>query len=87
MNQPTDPRSWLQTLPGINLPGKVTKVVRKLRDREAGEAMRVVLSRGRDAGDISSVLTHDESQIGLDLRGGAGGCRLDDFQSANDVAI
>lgn len=55
MNQLTDPRSWLQKLLGINPPGKVIKGVRKLRDRTAGEGMRVVLSRGRDAGDVLSV--------------------------------
>ena len=83
VNQPTDPRSWLEKLLGINPPGKVTKGVRKLRDREAGEGMRVVLSRGGEAGDVSSVLTHDVSQSSLDLRGGAGGRRLEDIQSVD----
>ena len=88
MNQPTDPWSWPQMLLGINPLGKVTKAVRKLQDREAGEGMCVVLSRARDAGGISSVLTHDKSQISLDLHGGAGGCRLKDIQSVNhSVAI
>lgn len=71
----------------MNTPGKVIKGVRKLRDREAGEWMRLVLSRGRDAGDVLSNSTHDESQISLDPRGGAGGRRLEDIQSADDAAI
>lgn len=84
VNQPTDPRNWFQILLGLNPPGKVTKGVRKLRDREVGEAgqgVRVVLSKGGD--DVVSVLTHDVSQSSLDLphARGAGGRRLDDIQS------
>lgn len=84
VNQPTDPRNWLEKLLGINPPDKVTKGVRKLREREAGEAghgVRVVLSKGGD--DMASVLTHDVSQSSLDLphARGAGGRRLDDIQS------
>jgi len=87
-NQPQDPRSWFEKLLGLNAPGKVTKGVRKLREREAGQAgsdMRVALSKGDDA---ASVLTQDISQSSLDLSrtrtgggGGAGGRRLDDIQS------
>jgi phospholipid-translocating ATPase len=82
-NQPKDPRNWFEKLLGINAPGKVTKGVRKLRDREAGEAgkgVRVVLSKVGD--DSASVLTHDVSQSSLDLRG-AGGRRLEDIQSVD----
>ena len=81
VNQPTDSRNPLQKLLGINPPGKVTKGVRKLREREAGEAgqgVRVVLSKGSD--DMASVFTRDISQSSLDLRG-AGGRRLNDIQS------
>lgn len=86
VNQPTDSRNWLQKLLGINPPGTVTKGVRKLRDREAGEAgqgVRVVLSKGSD--DVASMLTHDISQSSLDLphARGAGGRRLDDIQSVD----
>jgi phospholipid-translocating ATPase len=84
VNQPTDPRNPLEKLLGMNPPGKVTKGVRKLREREAGEAgqgVRVVLSKGGD--DAVSMLTHDISQSSLDLPDGrgAGGRRLDDIQS------
>lgn len=84
VNQPKDPRNWFQKLLGLNPPGRVTKGVRKLRDREAGEAghdIRLVLSKGGD--DSSSVLTHDLSQSSLDLRG-AGGRRLEDIQSVDE---
>ncbi|KAI9057700.1 phospholipid-translocating P-type ATPase [Trametes sanguinea] len=46
VNQPSDPRSWYEKLLGINPPGKVTRGVRKLREREAGEGMQIVLSKG-----------------------------------------
>ncbi|KAK0224812.1 phospholipid-translocating P-type ATPase [Armillaria nabsnona] len=83
VNQPTDPRPWFEKMLGINPPGKVTKGVRKLRDREANEAghgVRVMLSKTGD----TSVLSHDEpSTTSLDLdhvRTGAGR-QLDDIQS------
>ena len=86
VNQPKDPRNGIQQLLRINPPGKVTKGVRRLRDREAGEAeqgMKVVLSKGGD--DVASVLTQDVSQSSLDLpyTHGAGGRRLDDIQSVD----
>ena len=85
VNQPTDPRNWLEKLLGLNPPGKVTKGIRKLRDREAGEAGKgiIVLSKGGD--DTASVFTHDVSQSSLDLphTRGAGGRRLDDIQSVD----
>ncbi|KAF9556878.1 phospholipid-transporting ATPase 1 [Agrocybe pediades] len=84
VNQPTDPRNWFEKLIGLNSPGKVTKGVRKLREREAGAAgkdLRVILSKGGD--DSVSVLTHDISQSSVDLpqARGAGGRRLEDIQS------
>ncbi|CAA7270411.1 unnamed protein product [Cyclocybe aegerita] len=84
VNQPKDPRHWFEKLLGLNAPGKVTKGVQRLRDKEASEAgkdIRVVLSKGGD--DSSSVLTHDISQSSLDLphARGAGGRRLEDIQS------
>ncbi|PPQ70040.1 hypothetical protein CVT25_006368 [Psilocybe cyanescens] len=87
VNQPLDPRNWLEKLLGLNAPGKVTKGVRKLRDREAGAAgqdVRVILNKGGD--DSSSVLTHDVSQSSVDLTQGgrgAGGRRLEDIQSVD----
>lgn len=81
VNQPTDPRSWFEKLFGINQPGKVTKGVRKLREREAGlagEELRVVLKQG---GDDSSTFTNEQTQSSIDLHRGAGGRRLEDIQS------
>ncbi|KAF9524901.1 phospholipid-transporting ATPase 1 [Crepidotus variabilis] len=80
VNQPRDPRHWLEKLLGLNPPGKVTKGVKKLRDREVGEAgkgVRVILAKGGD--DNSSVLTHDatQSQSSIDVRNR----RLEDIQS------
>ncbi|KAK0451302.1 uncharacterized protein EV420DRAFT_1560180 [Desarmillaria tabescens] len=84
VNQPTDPRPWFEKMLGINPPGKVTKGVRKLRDREANEAghgVRVMLSK---TSDTSTVLSHDDpSTTSFDLdhvRTGAGR-QLDDIQS------
>lgn len=49
VNQPTDPRNWFERLLGLNPPGKVTKGVRKLREREAGEGKaQIVLSKEGD---------------------------------------
>ena len=84
VNQPTDPRSWFEKLLGINPPGKVTKGVRKLRDKEAGAAgqgMRVVLSKQTD--DNNSVLTQDVSSIDLPGSRGVGGRKLEDIQSVD----
>ena len=88
VNQPTDSRNPLQKLLGLNPPDKVTKGVRRLREREAGEAgqgVRVVLSKGGE--DAISMLTHDISQSSLDLHNGrgAGGRRLDDIQSMDSL--
>lgn len=81
VNQPKDPRNWFEKLLGLNPPGRVTKGVKRLRDREAGEAgqdLRMELSKTGD--DASSVFTHDVSQSSIELRG-AGGRRLEDIQS------
>ena len=88
VNQPTDPRNPLEKLLGLNPPDKVTKGVRKLREREAGEAgqgVRVVLSKGGE--DAVSMLTHDISQSSLDLPNarGAGGRRLDAINSMDSL--
>ncbi|GLB40906.1 putative cation transport ATPase (P-type) (TC 3.A.3) family. Type IV subfamily protein [Lyophyllum shimeji] len=48
VNQPTDPRTWFEKLLGLNAPGKVTRGVRKLRDREAGlagQGIHVILNK------------------------------------------
>ncbi|KAF9465973.1 phospholipid-transporting ATPase 1 [Collybia nuda] len=83
VNIPSDSRAWFEKLLGLNPPGKVTKGIRKLRDREAGEAgqgMRVMLNRVGD--DRSSLNTQDLNASSLDLGPrGAGGRRLEDIQS------
>ena len=84
VNQPTDPRSFLEKLFGMNQPGKITRGVRKLREREANDGMRVVLDK--PGFDQTSLSTHDISMSSLDLQShpaGAGGRILDDIQSVD----
>ncbi|KAG5734631.1 putative phospholipid-transporting ATPase DNF1 [Termitomyces sp. T112] len=78
VNQPTDPRSWIEKLLGLNPPGKVSKGVRKLRDREVGKAEAGVRTMLDKAGESS---TSFQTAPDVDLRRGAGGRRLDDIQS------
>ncbi|KAN0126049.1 P-type ATPase [Russula decolorans] len=76
VNQPRDPRNWLEKLLGLNSPGRITKGVRKLRDREASSNSRVELQRtGNFAGES---VTNFRS---LSLDRGNGGNQLDDIQS------
>lgn len=77
INQPKDPRNWLERLLGLNAPGHVTKGVRKLREREASEGSRIVLSRAGNRPSFS--VTHPDS---LSLDGGSGN-RLEDIQSVD----
>ncbi|KAI0635354.1 phospholipid-translocating P-type ATPase [Trametes polyzona] len=70
VNQPKDPRSWFEKLLGLNPPGKVTRGVRKLREREAGEGMEFVLSKG------------GEERVSMGLYGA--GRKLDDIQSVDE---
>jgi phospholipid-translocating ATPase len=81
VNQPTDSRSWFAKLFGLNKPGKVTRGVRKLREKDAGEGMRVVLKREGDERDSTSVNESSVSLSGHHHIMGAGGRRLDDIQS------
>jgi len=83
VNQPTDPRSWFEKLFGMNAPGKVTKGVRKLRDREAGAAGQgIKIMLNKEDQSRSSFQTPDDGRSSLDLpRRGAGGRRLEDIQS------
>ena len=77
VNCQTDPRDWFEKLLGINPPGKVTKGVQKLREREAGEGMQIVLSK---SGSDASSLANDHSSV-RSTPMGAGGRRLEDIQS------
>ncbi|EJD08500.1 phospholipid-translocating P-type ATPase [Fomitiporia mediterranea MF3/22] len=54
VNQPKDPRPWYEKALGLNPPGKVTKGVRKLREREADTWGRIVLQRNGEMGDAMS---------------------------------
>ncbi|KAI0289421.1 hypothetical protein B0F90DRAFT_1812527 [Multifurca ochricompacta] len=76
VNQPKDPRNWFERLLRLNSPGRVTKGVRKLREREASEGSRVVLSR---AGNRISGSVADPSSLSLDRDGSRN--RLEDIQS------
>jgi phospholipid-translocating ATPase len=76
VNQPRDPRNWLERLFGLSSPGRITKGVRKLREREASMNLRVELQR---TGNLSSESAADFSSLSLDR--GDGGNRLADIQS------
>ncbi|KAL0581270.1 phospholipid transporting ATPase [Marasmius crinis-equi] len=81
VNQPADPRHWWEKLIGVPHPRKVTKGVRRLRDKEAGEAgdgMRMMLHRGTSS---QSVLTDSHNTTSFEVNLGAGGRRLDDIHS------
>jgi phospholipid-translocating ATPase len=82
VNQPTDPRPWFERLLGINAPGRVTKGVRKLREKDVGEGMRGVLGRDRQSGSMS-MGGLDDSSLSLSARASAGERRLDDIQSVD----
>lgn len=79
VNQPLDPRPWYQRLLGLNRPGRVTRGVRKLRDREAGRAendVRTMLHRDSNNTNIT------DSTASLDfMPKGPGGRTLYDIQS------
>lgn len=76
VNQPRDPRNWLEKLFGLNSPGRITKGVRKLRDREASTNSRVELQR---TGNLVSESVTNFSSLSLD-RGNSGN-QLEDIQS------
>lgn len=84
VNQPLDPRPWYQRLLHINAPGKVSKGVKKLREKEADEGMRIVLSKGVDGDRISmSTMDLNESTLSLGRPTGAGGRQLEDIASVD----
>jgi phospholipid-translocating ATPase len=76
VNQPKDPRNWLERLLGLNSPDRVSKGVRKLREREAGADSRIVLQRSGNRGSESLA---DSSSLSLDRD--VGGNRLEDIRS------
>lgn len=76
VNQPKDPRNWLERLLRLNSPGRVTRGVRRLREREASTDSRIVLQR---TGNHMSESTADFSNLSLDRD--RGGKHLEDIQS------
>ncbi|KAH9896461.1 phospholipid-translocating P-type ATPase [Cubamyces lactineus] len=81
VNQPQDPRPWYEKLLGINPPGKVTRGVRKLREREAGEGMQIVLSKaGEGRASVSTLPVNDSSS---DMGYYGAGRKLEDIQSVD----
>ena len=84
VNQPLDPRNWFERLLGLNPPGKVTKGVRKLREREASEGKaQIVLSKEGEAAGSQSV---DDSTQELGYYPNAGGRALEAIPSIDEEA-
>jgi phospholipid-translocating ATPase len=81
VNQPRDPRNWLEKLFGINSPGRITKGVRKLREREESTNSRVELQR---TGNLVSESVTNFSSLSLDR--GDGGNQLEDIQSIDSYS-
>ena len=83
VNQQSDPREWWEKLFRINPPGKVTRGVRKLREREAGEGkQQLVLSKeGVEVGvTTNEVREGDMPELGY-YGDGAGGRKLETITS------
>ncbi|KAI6040739.1 phospholipid-translocating P-type ATPase [Pisolithus marmoratus] len=82
VNMRSDPRPWYQRLLRINQPGKISRGVQKLREKEAGDGMQVILTK-RGSGDRISLSTADlnESMPSLPPLTGGGGSKLEDIQS------
>ncbi|KIP01649.1 hypothetical protein PHLGIDRAFT_32482 [Phlebiopsis gigantea 11061_1 CR5-6] len=84
VNQPTDPRNWFERLLGLSPPGKVTKGVRKLREREASEGKaQIVLSKEGEAAGSESV---DDSTQELGYYPSAGSRTLEAIPSIDSEA-
>ncbi|PFH48817.1 hypothetical protein AMATHDRAFT_5455 [Amanita thiersii Skay4041] len=85
VNQPTDSRSWFERMFGLNKPGRVTKGVRRLRDREAGAAgvdLQSMFHHAGGGGDGGRGGPTSDAASSLDLvPRGPGGRRLEDIQS------
>ena len=87
VNIPTDPRNWFEKLINANKPGKITKGVRKLREKEGHEGNRIMLHKaGADGIEEASVIYTDgnQSSWSLERPHGAGGRRLEDIASMDD---
>lgn len=85
VNLALDPRPWYQRLLHINAPGKITRGVQKLREKEAGEGKQIILSKGGE--DRVSISTTDMNDSITALGGshpptGAGGRQLEDIEGS-----
>lgn len=80
VNLVSDPRPWYQRLLRMNPPGKISKGVQKLREKEAGEGMQTVLRKGAEERTSMSTTHPNDSMHSLPLPTGAGDGHLDDIQ-------
>ncbi|TBU57250.1 phospholipid-transporting ATPase 1 [Dichomitus squalens] len=81
VNQPTDPRNWFEKMLGLNPPGKVTRGVRRLREKEAGEGKQIVLSKAGDGRASVSTLNVNDGNSEMGYYGA--GRKLEDIQSVD----
>ncbi|KAG8948486.1 hypothetical protein FRC04_009694 [Tulasnella sp. 424] len=89
VNQPRDPRTWLEKLLGIgSAPDRVTKGVRKLREKEAAEGKNIVLVKN-DAEDGSPNGQDGTASISESTLTGAIGRQrsLEDIQSVGSHSL
>nr|AVM41535.1 putative calcium-transporting ATPase 5 [Ganoderma lucidum] len=81
VNLHTDPRPWFEKMLGINPPGKVTRGVRRLREREADEGKQIVLSKAGDERASVSTLNVNDGNSEMGYYGS--GRKLEDIQSVD----
>lgn len=82
VNIPTDPRNWFEKLLGLNRPGRITKGVRKLREKEGAAGNQIMLTKVGDERSSVISLTNNDSRLSLGPQG-AGGRKLDDIASVD----
>lgn len=85
INLALDPRPWYERLLHINAPGKITRGVQKLREKEAGEGKQVILSKGGDGrGSVGTTDFSDGSPAfsGKHHSAGAAGRHLEDIEGS-----
>lgn len=76
VNSPSDPRTLFERIFNLNPPGRVTRGVRKLREKDANEGMRIVLSKTGD----NRVTSRANSSLSETIKAGSG---LSDIASVN----
>src|ERR1700676_826183 len=82
VNIPTDPRNWFEKLLGINPPGKITKGVRKLREKEGATGNQIMLTRRAGDRESVSIGANNDSSWSLGPLG-RGRRMLDDIASVD----